>query len=107
MTETIAKPKEEAPELWHVRVSHPISNKRIVFRSTSERRARQWLMNRSPRGEEFHLVRPDGGFESYVTGRMNEDGSDADEWQPFDPEAYIPHEMQLPPGSSGWPDIES
>jgi hypothetical protein len=98
--------KQEPPAFHFVRVSHPASNKRIVFRSTSERRARQWLMNRAPRGEEFHLLKPDGTCESYVIGRLNDDGTDAEEWQDFDPEAYIPQEQQLPPGSAGWPDVE-
>lgn len=117
MTDTPAKtttpaktaPKTDVPSqpsYWFVRVSHPISNKRIVFRSVSETRARTWLTNRSPRGEVFYLEGPDGVTESFVQGRLAEDGTDDDEWGAFDPESYIPPEEQAPPGAAGWPDLE-
>jgi hypothetical protein len=109
-TTTAVKPatpaKTAAPPYWFVRVSHPISNKRIVFRSVSENRARLWVENRCPRGELFYLEGPDGVTESFVYGRLNEDGTDADEWGPFDPSQFIPLEEQTPPGAAGWPDLE-
>lgn len=91
---------------WKVRVSHPQSNKRTVFRTMSESRARTWLINRSPRGEEFYLESPDGTTESYVDVRHNTDGSDAPQWTPFDPQDYVPPGEAVPPGDAGWPDIE-
>lgn len=96
----------KTPGWWRVRVSHPKSNKRTVFRSINERRARQWLMNRAPRGEEFYLESPTGEIESYVHGRMNDDGTDASFWQPFDPSQFVPPEEMAAPGDAGWPDME-
>lgn len=102
-----AKKESSEPGRWQVRVSHPVSNKRVVFSSISERRARQWLMNRAPRGEEMYLESPDGETESYVIGRQEgEYGDDADEWQPFNPDDYMPQDVTVPPGTAGWPDVE-
>jgi len=105
--EAPAPVKPKGPGYWKVRVSHPQSNKRTVFRSVSEKRARQWLMNRCPYGEEFYLESPAGHTESYVLNRSNEeDGTDAESWAPFNPEDYVPPGEQVPPGAAGWPDIE-
>lgn len=102
---------EEAPAqprgYYKVRVSHPASNKRTVFRSIDEGRARTWLAAHSPRGEEFYLESPDGTTESHVVGRQHPDtGAVIDSWQPFNPEDYVPPESQPPPGDAGWPDVE-
>jgi hypothetical protein len=107
MTETDTVAVRPKPGYYKVRVSHPVSNKRTVFRSINEKRARTWLMNHNPRGEEFYLEHPDGSTESYVLGRQDEDtGDELEHWQPFNPEEYLPPEMQAPPGDSGWPDLE-
>ena len=102
-----AKQESTEPGRWQVRVSHPVSNKRVVFSSISERRARQWLMNRAPRGEEMYLESPTGDTESYVIDRREGDyGEEVDEWQAFDPDAYNPQDVSVPPGTAGWPDVE-
>lgn len=100
-------PPAKNPGWWKVRCTHPINNNRTVFRSLSERRARDWLVKRCPRGEEFHLESPDGILYSYNENRLNDDGSDADVWGIFDPEEWAPPGNSTPPpGSAGWPDQE-
>lgn len=98
--------KEPGYDYWRVRSSHPNDNKRVYFRSISERRARQWLMNRVPRGEEAYLEGPGGVIESYVAERQGPHGEDAEQWQPFDPESWVPPTEQEPPGQSAWGDVE-
>jgi hypothetical protein len=94
------------PQFHFVRLSHPSAHKRIVFRSVSESRARQFVMNRYPRGSEVYLEKPDGTTESYEHERAGEYGQDADQWQPFDPESYQPPEEVTPPGETAWADKE-
>jgi hypothetical protein len=100
------KAPDKGPGYWKVRNSLPSANKRTHFRTVSESRARQWLMNHAPRGEEMYLESPTGATESYSVVRHNEDGSDAESWQPFDPESFVPPGEMQPPGSAGWPDVE-
>lgn len=92
---------------YKVRLSHPLSNKRTVFSSVSETRARRFVANRFPRGEEAYLEGPDGTTESYQEERAGPYGEDVEKWQPFDPEAYVPPEEAEPPGQSAWADVES
>jgi hypothetical protein len=94
-------------ERWRVRASHPRDNKRVLFSTISESRARRFMSNRFPRGSEAYLEAPDGTFESYEHERQGPYGEDVDQWAPFDPEAYVPPEEQLPPGESAWSDVES
>jgi hypothetical protein len=100
--------KKEGPptDRWKVRLSHPHENKKIVFSSISEDRARRFVANRYPRGEEAYLESPGGKYESYQHERTGPYGEDADQWAPFDPEAYIPPEEASPPGEAAWADVE-
>lgn len=91
---------------YKVKLSHPLSHAKTVFNSVSERRARSFIQNRFPRGEEAYLAMPDGSFESYQEERAGPYGEDMDKWQPFDPDAYKPPEEQDPPGQSQWADVE-
>jgi hypothetical protein len=91
---------------YKVRLSHPRDNKRTVFSSISENRARQFIVNRFPRGEEAYLELPDGSTEAYQHERTGPYGEDMEKWQPFDPEAYQAPEEVLPPGESAWADVE-
>jgi len=92
---------------WRVRLSHPLSNKRVVFSTVSETRARKFIANRFPRGSEAYLEGPDGTTESYEHERQGPYGEDAEQWAPFDPEAYKPPEEAEPPGQSAWADVEA
>lgn len=97
---------EDNYQYYRIRSSHPADNKRTLFRSISERRTRQYLMNRIPRGEEAYLQLPDGSTESYSVERQGPHGEDMDPWQPFDPESWVPPAEQEPPGQSAWGDVE-
>jgi hypothetical protein len=93
-------------ERYKVRLSHPTERKRTLFSSVSENRARKFLTNRFPRGEEAYLELPDGSTESYQQERTGPYGEDAEQWASFDPEAYVPPEEASPPGQSAWADVE-
>ena len=99
--------KDEAPQRFKVRLSHPLENKKVVFSSVSEARARRFVQNRYPRGEEAYLESPDGSTQSYQHERTGPKGEDAEQWADFDPETYIPPEEAPPPGESAWADVES
>jgi len=101
--------KEDGPptQRWRVRLSHPRDNKRTVFSTVSETRARKFVVNRFPRGSEAYLEAPDGTTESYEQERQGPYGEDAEQWASFDPEAYVPPEEAEPPGQSQWADVES
>lgn len=102
-TKTVAK----VSQLWNkVVLTHPKLGGQTVFRSISESRARNWLEMHYPRGSEAHLVLPDGTTEHYEAERRGENGADADRWQPFDPESWVPAEQAVPPGDSEWADKE-
>jgi hypothetical protein len=94
-------------ERWTVKLSHPNERNRTVFSSVSENRARRFVANRFPRGEEAYLEGPDGTLESYQQERTGPYGEDADQWAPFDLENYKPPEQAVPPGESAWADQEA
>jgi hypothetical protein len=94
------------PQFYKVVATHPNLHKRVMFRSISETRARQWLANHYPRGSEAHLIAPDGTTEHYERERAGEHGEDASLWAPFDPESWIPVDQNPPPGDSEWADKE-
>jgi hypothetical protein len=102
-----AKKNEPPTDRWQVRLSHPAERRKVVFSSVSESRARAYLQNRYPRGEEAYLEGPDGSTESYQHERTGEYGEDADKWAEFDPDKYKPPEEQPPPGESSWQDVEA
>ena len=92
---------------WHkVVLTHPSLNGRVVFRSLSETRARNFVQNRYPRGSEAHLVTADGKTQSFEAERTGERGADAEQWQDFNPEDWVPVEQAPPPGSDEWADKE-
>jgi len=93
-------------ERWNVKLSHPLERKRRVFSSVSETRARRFIENRYPRGEEAYLESPSGATESYQAERAGPYGEDMDQWQPFDPDKWQPPEEAMPPGESAWADVE-
>ena len=99
--------EDEGPGRYRVKLSHPTHNKRVVFSSVDEGRARAFVQNRFPRGEEAYLESPDGTTESYQHERQDEYGRDTDKWAPFDPETYVPPSQQEAPGQSEWGDVES
>ena len=98
--------KTSGAQFWKVRLSHPNHHKRTVFRSISERRARNWLVTRCPRGSEMYLESPTGEMFHHEAERVGERGADADQWMPFDPETWVPVEAQAPPGQDAWSDRE-
>jgi hypothetical protein len=99
-------PTEPTFQFFKVRSSFPTDRKRVLFRSISETRARNFIANRFPRGEEAYLEHPDGTTESYAQERAGEHGEDMNQWQPFDPESWKPPEEQEPPGQTAWGDVE-
>lgn len=92
---------------WKVRLTHPLDHRKTVFSSVSENRARRFIANRYPRGEEAYLEGPDGTTESFQQERQGPYGEDVDQWAPFDPDSYVPPEEQAPPGESAWADVEA
>jgi hypothetical protein len=97
---------EDKPQWFRVVLTHPSLNKRTVFRSLSESRARTWLENHYPRGSEAHLVKPDGSTEAFEADRTGERGADAEKWGDFDPDSWTPAEQTPPPGQDEWADKE-
>lgn len=107
MSEQAVAPRSSDSFDWYLVIAtHPSLNKRVMFRSVSEKRARQFLVNRYPRGSEAYLKKPDGTFEHYEHERQGEFGSDADGWADFDPDSWIPPDTQAPPGETAWSDKE-
>jgi hypothetical protein len=98
---------EDTLQRYTVRLSHPAERKKAVFSSVSLTRARRFVQNRYPRGEEAYLEHPDGTIESYQHERSGPRGEDADQWAPFDPEKYQPPEETAAPGESVWQDVEA
>jgi hypothetical protein len=92
---------------FKVRLSHPDERKKTVFSSISEKRARRFISNRYPRGEEAYLELPDGSTESYQHEREGERGEDAEQWAEFDPESWLPPNEAPPPGEAAWADVEA
>jgi hypothetical protein len=101
------KPSGPPTDRWLVKLSHPLERSRVVFSSVSENRARKFIANRFPRGEEAYLEGPGGVTESYQHERTGPYGEDADQWAPFDPTKYQPPEQAVPPGESAWADQEA
>jgi hypothetical protein len=99
--------KEKGPDRFQVRLTHPLERDRVVFSSVSEKRARRFVQNRYPRGEEAYLLMPNGDIESYQHEREGPHGEDADQWGEFDPASWIPPEEAAPPGDAAWVDVES
>jgi len=95
-----------APERFKVVSSHPQDLGRVLFSSISEKRARSFVQNRFPRGEEAHLVLPNGSTESFQQERTGPHGEDMDQWQPFDAKAWRAPAEQAPPGETAWVDVE-
>jgi hypothetical protein len=91
---------------WQVKLSHPLERKRTVFSSVSEKRARNYIVNRYPRGEEAYLLAPTGETYSYQQERQGPYGEDVDQWAEFDPDSFVPPEEAQPPGQSAWQDVE-
>jgi len=79
---------------------------RVLFRSVSEKRARNWLETHAPRGGDILLSKPDGSYESYEAERTGEKGADVDQWQPFDPADYARPETASEIAPDEWADVE-
>lgn len=105
-----AAPVDAAPSpptaRFKVRSSFPLDQKKVLFSSVSEKRARLFITNRFPRGEEAYLELPDGSTEAYQHERTGPYGEDAEQWAPFDPASWLPPAEQSPPGESAWADVE-
>lgn len=106
-TATTTKPskREEAPR-YRVRLSHPQEQRKQVFSSVSEARARGHVEQHYPRGSEAYIENPDGSFVHYESERSGERGQDAEKWGPFNPEDYRPPAEAIAPGVDEWADQE-
>jgi hypothetical protein len=103
-SESSAKQKAS---FYLVKVSNPVNNGRIVFRSVSEKRAMAWVVAHCPRGSEFYLEAPDGTITSYEQERTGEKGADVEQWAPYDPSEYVSPELnQTANQSDPWSDSE-
>lgn len=102
---TVAVP-DGKPEFYKVKLSHPDHHGRTVFRSISLKRARSFVERRYPRGSEAYLEHPDGATHHYEHERQGENGTDADQWAPFDPASFQPVGQAPPPGDTIWADRE-
>ena len=92
---------------WYlVKLTHPNHNKKIVFRSVDENRARGFIEKRFPRGSEAYLEHPDGSTENYEHERQGEFGVDQPRWATFDPNSWVAPDTQAPPGETAWADKE-
>ena len=98
--------KADEPQRYKVVSSHALDMGKVLLSSISEKRARAFVQNRFPRGEEAYLVNPDGSTESFQQERTGPHGEDAEQWQPFDPASWKPPAEQAPPGESAWVDVE-
>lgn len=98
--------KTDEPGRWRVRSSFPTDRKRVLFSSISESRAKRFIVNRFPRGEEAYLEAPDGSTQSYAEERADDYGVEVEKWTAFDPETWRPPEEQEAPGQSAWGDVE-
>jgi|SRR5215510_13225918 len=111
MTSPTTKPADKTPspptKRWQVKLTHPLERSKVVFSSVSEKRARAFVENRYPRGEEAYLESPSGKTESYQAERTGPYGEDADQWADFDPASYVPPEQAPPPGEAAWADQEA
>ena len=112
MTELATQPndnevaQDDKPQFFRIVLTHPNLNKRTVFRSVSEKRAKAWLERNYPRGSEAHLVTPAGDTFHYEAERAGERGVDVDQWAEFDPSTWVPVDQQVPPGQNAWADTE-
>ena len=102
-----APKKDDSPPRFKVVSSHASDLGKVLFSSVSEKRARAFIQNRFPRGEEAHLVLPDGSTHSFQQERTGPHGEDVEQWQPFDAAAWRPPAEQAPPGESAWADVEA
>src|SRR2546430_1095064 len=93
-------------ERWKVRSSFPIDQKKVLFNSVSEKRARRFIVNRFPRGEEAYLESPTGETTAYQHERTGPSGEDVAEWPPCDRISWLPPAEMAPPGESAWADVE-
>lgn len=84
-----------------------LTGNRPHFRSVSEKRAREWVEKRAPRGSHVYLAYPNGETWAYEAERTGAKGIDVDQWQPFDPSTYTRPEQGglLPPDE--WADVEA
>jgi|SRR4029077_4388209 len=101
----VSDAKPDTPQRFKVISSFPTDLGRVLFSSISEKRARAFIVNRFPRGEEAYLELPDGSTEAYQNERTGPRGEDVELWAPFDPESWKPPAQQEPPGESAWADI--
>jgi hypothetical protein len=77
-TESTAPVKASDLDWYKVRLTHHIHNRKVLFRSVSEKRARKFVENRFPRGSEAYLELPDGSEEHYEHERQGEMGTDVE-----------------------------
>ena len=101
------EPKGKDGYAWFkVVLTHPNNNRKVVFRSLSEKRARSFIEKRYPRGSEAHLEQPDGSTESYERERVGDQGIEEEPWGAFDPDSWMPVDQNAPPGENAWSDKE-
>jgi hypothetical protein len=105
-TTSNAPVKPEDLDWYKVRLTHHTHNRKVLFRSVSEKRARKFLADRFPRGSEAYLELPDGSEEHYEHERQGDMGTDTEAWQPFNHEEWVPPDSMVPPGESAWSDKE-
>ena len=78
----------KAPPRFKVIVSNNMAGDRVLFSSVSERRARNYVEQKCPRGSHFFVLSPDGAMHSYEAERTGSQGEDVEQWAEFDRDAY-------------------
>ena len=94
------------PDRYKVIVSNKISNNRTLFSSVSEKRARNYVEMKCPRGQHFFVLSPDGSMASYEAERLTggPQGEDVEAWQPFDRDSYQAPDLSPVNTNDPWAD---
>lgn len=80
----------KGPDRFRVIVSNNMAGDRTLFSSVSEKRARNYVEDKCPRGQHFFVLSPNGDMHSYEAERLTggPQGEDVEAWQVFDRAAY-------------------
>jgi hypothetical protein len=100
------KAKKSGPARYRVVVSNKIAGDRVLFSSTSQKRARAYVERNCPRGQHFFVLAPDGSMESYEHERHTGGtrGEDVEVWQTFDRDAYQAPDLSPVNTNDPWAD---
>jgi hypothetical protein len=98
--------KSTAPPRYKVIVSNSLAGDRVLMSSVSEKRARNYVEQKCPRGQHFFVQSPDGTMSSYEQERLTggAQGEDVEAWQDFDRDAYQAPDLSPVNTNDPWAD---